>query len=481
MHPIGLTTGTLADDLTGACETALQFYLAGAHSRVVISDEALRYVEAPGEDGTNLAWTINTNSRHGQTGAPFNTRLIQTLDILKSRFGAEQFYKKMDSTLRGHFAQECEAILTGLHLDCVLIAPAYPEEGRQTVGGYQMVHSIPVERSVMNRDPLSPVSESHIPSILAHCIDPDLIGQIELKTVLDGAGPILSEMQNLLEAGKKYLIVDACSRTDLDQIALAWVKAQNSMSCLPCGSAGLAQSLCKYWIDSPDETDEPATDNIVSLHRKKEQFSPTPHVLMVVGSTTDTARSQLSYLMKQATLTQTPVHWVRPTPSDMLGLNPHNPVSQQLGTALSQPGITILTTNETEEQVTHTQTLGQEHQLSDSGIHSRIQEQLGQWVHQAILANSNLPLSLVAVGGETALSLCSALHIYQALIVDKVHTQVPIMHTRYQLSEQSHPTSIQLVTKSGDLGDTHLLWHVVQRIFQPSDASVDATDSVPTA
>lgn len=465
MQPLGLVTGVLADDLTGACETGLQFFRAGAHSHVITSNSALTTIDTKPSDEHNTVWVLNTESRHETESDVIHETLSQGIEQLKNRFGAEQFYKKMDSTLRGQFAIECDALLKILELDCVLIAPAYPEEGRQTVGGYQMVHSIPVEQSAMNRDPLSPVSESHIPSLLGQTLPAESMGLIELRTVLDGAGPILNELQQLLEQGKQFIVVDACSRTDLEQIALAWVKAQNSIKCLPCGSAGLARALCKYWIDEPDRDEITTGDNVISMRPAPQT---TDSLIVVVGSTTDTARSQLSYLLKQATLTETSVNWVRPQPNQLLDIAPSGDIVARLTEGLHHGGITVLVTNETEEVLRNTMSLGEEHHYSETGIHGKIQAQLKHWLSQAMLNAPQHQPTFVLVGGETALTICQGLHIDHSQLIDNVDYQVPIMKTTYQLNEQSHPTPCQLVTKSGDLGDTHLLWHVLQHLGIPT-------------
>ena len=41
----------------------------------------------------------------------------------------------------------------------------FPNEGRITVGGYQMLKGVPIERTEMARDPYSPIYESHIPTV----------------------------------------------------------------------------------------------------------------------------------------------------------------------------------------------------------------------------------------------------------------------------------------------------------------------------
>jgi uncharacterized protein YgbK (DUF1537 family) len=43
--------------------------------------------------------------------------------------------------------------------------PAFPQEGRTTVGGYHLLKGVPIERTEMARDPHSPIVESHLPTL----------------------------------------------------------------------------------------------------------------------------------------------------------------------------------------------------------------------------------------------------------------------------------------------------------------------------
>lgn len=57
----------------------------------------------------------------------------------------------------------------------------------------------------MARDPHSPIFESHLPTLLKSQLLPEyqnLIGQIELKTVMKGAGPVLQRIKELISEGK---------------------------------------------------------------------------------------------------------------------------------------------------------------------------------------------------------------------------------------------------------------------------------------
>jgi uncharacterized protein YgbK (DUF1537 family) len=72
-------------------------------------------------------------------------------------------------------------MLDELKAQCAVIAPAYPQAGRRTVGGYQLVRGVPVEKTVVARDPLCPVRQSHLPTLLEQSSRPDLVGYIPLS------------------------------------------------------------------------------------------------------------------------------------------------------------------------------------------------------------------------------------------------------------------------------------------------------------
>jgi len=46
------------------------------------------------------------------------------------------WYKKIDSTLRGHLGQELDALLDTLGRSCALVCPAFPAQRRGLVDGY---------------------------------------------------------------------------------------------------------------------------------------------------------------------------------------------------------------------------------------------------------------------------------------------------------------------------------------------------------
>lgn len=133
----------LADDLTGALEAG-----------VLLADAAVAVQAAPGSP----AAVIDTESRHVDPGEA-RRRVAGWIEQIP----AELIYKKTDSTLRGNIGAELSALPPGpIHY-----APAYPRLGRTVRGGRLYVDGTPVEETAFANDPLDPVRDGGIRSVLA--------------------------------------------------------------------------------------------------------------------------------------------------------------------------------------------------------------------------------------------------------------------------------------------------------------------------
>ncbi len=270
--------GIIADDLTGANDTALQFHKHGCNTQMILDLNA----EIANRDLIQC-WAISTESRNIPSLEAFEA-VEEAAEYMKDSLNIEYFYKKIDSTLRGNIARETIAMLNVLEYDAAIILPAFPNEGRITVGGYQLLKGIPIERTELARDPYNPIYESHIPTILKKQLteeEQDSVGLIELKTVIKGAGPILMRLNELIREGKSLIVVDAVSTTDIEQAVLATVKCPHDI--LPCGAAALAQACSNVWL--PDARYEGVKKTIPELPK-----------LVISGSATDLTASQIKRL-----------------------------------------------------------------------------------------------------------------------------------------------------------------------------------------
>lgn len=184
--------GLVADDLTGACDSASPFLRGG---RVVVS----LWPDRPGAEEISglAAIAISTDGRDQDPAEARARARDATRDLLE--LGAHPF-KKVDSRLRGHVADELAGVLEAWR-GRVLLCPALPAEGRLTIDGRQVVGD----------------------------------------EVID-IGAATAGLARRVEAR------DAASEGDLDGIAAEVLKRRDV---LPAGAAGLAAALARALYPDP--------------------------------------------------------------------------------------------------------------------------------------------------------------------------------------------------------------------------------------
>ena len=152
--------GIVADDLTGAMDTAGAFASRGFDTTVVVSSEA----PADGYDSRVLCF--NTHSRnlpaHGaaeQVGRATN---------LLMKLGYNRLYKKIDSTMRGQVGAELIAIRNVSGARYAFVCPAFPLTGRTVRQGNLYVGDSPVASTPAGLDALNQVDTASIVELLKH-------------------------------------------------------------------------------------------------------------------------------------------------------------------------------------------------------------------------------------------------------------------------------------------------------------------------
>ncbi|APO78511.1 hypothetical protein AM571_PC00774 (plasmid) [Rhizobium etli 8C-3] len=124
-----LKVAIIADDLTGALDTAAPFVEAGLAVAVAIDVEAAREAIARSADVV----VINTASRAlAEDAAAHRVRLAA--EVLLSAEPAIVM-KKIDSRLKGNVAAESSALVEVFALKSILVAPAIPDQKRFTYRG----------------------------------------------------------------------------------------------------------------------------------------------------------------------------------------------------------------------------------------------------------------------------------------------------------------------------------------------------------
>ncbi len=414
----------IADDLTGANDTALQFHLRGANTRILLNDE---YVPPKKEE--TEAWAISTESRNIEEWEAVE-KVEKAVKTFAENFSFEYYYKKIDSTLRGHIAVETLTMVEILGYDAAIIIPAFPQEGRITVGGYHLLKGVPLGRTEIAMDPHSPILESHVPTLLKSQLkenQKDLVGTIDLKTVMNGAGPILIKINELIKEGKKLIVADSTSITDIEQLALAIKKCDKKL--LPTGTAAGAQVLGKSWLSG------------IERERESVKLEKLPKFI-VSGTATNITAEQINKLEKSDD--HNDVNFIPLDTSDILnGVN--DEIVDRIVTNL-RSGVTVVV--HTSHLIANFDGFSDDSfnaELTKEKLASKITDYLAELTKQVL---REIDVILITLGGETSYKCCKAINSNELKLIDEVAPAISLC---------SDEMGRWIVTKSGNLGNTRTL------------------------
>jgi uncharacterized protein YgbK (DUF1537 family) len=305
-----LDLAIIADDITGAADTGAQFLTVFAP--VYLLDH--RSLSQEGQEPPPRAISVFTNSR-GLSPAEAGRVVLEAGRAVRAS-GPQRVYKKIDSALRGHIGAEIEALMEALDLPFSFIAPAFPSQGRSTVGGVHCIHGVPVSESEMGRDPVCPVIESSLPEWIRSQARFG-VAHVGRETVEAGVEAIAACVERLRAAGMRHITFDADRPLHLERIAeLALSRCPEA---LLCGSAGLAQGLVRRLPHRAVEADPQE----VRRGRQAGGF------LFVCGSASRTLRAQTAVLAERSGVAVETL-----TPAALLGEAGDEAVSAQLSRAV---------------------------------------------------------------------------------------------------------------------------------------------------
>lgn len=268
----------IADDLTGAADTGVQFCHVSTPVLLCSTDQLPR----PGRESIPGVLAVHTGSRH--LPAREAAQRVRRAGLAVKPLEPQLVYKKIDSCMRGNIGAEVDSLMEALGRQCTFIAPAFPDQGRTTIHDVHFVRGVPLAESEMGRDPVSPVGTSRLSELVAHQ-SRFSVGRVDLDDLEASSRRLEETVNKLLNEGRRLIVFDAVNRNHLESIArLAWDRFPGS---LPAGSAGLAAALIQCLRG---KTVTPPLSEIVA----------GPRLLFVCGSGSPVLATQVETLVRVA-------------------------------------------------------------------------------------------------------------------------------------------------------------------------------------
>lgn len=398
----------IADDLTGSTDTGVQFSKCGHRTFVVFDHKFLKDINR-----NYQIISINSESRNMNDKDAYE-RVKEITRITKNE-GYNSFYKKIDSTMRGHPGIEIEAMLDELNLNLAFIVPSFPDNGRIVENGYLYLKK---ENSSSYGNQLQAIG--YVPELIKSEISRSL-GSISIDDVKKGSANIRQKVCELKGAGIQIFVVDAITNNDLEVIADAIkVYAENSII---SGSAGLAEYISTRWNFTSDN---------------KEEFN-NKTLLFLVGTYNPVTAEQIKEL-----LLKTPSNLIKLNANKIINGNTKKEIERATEIALESMilknatiiAIDTLFKNEKESYILQMDIAGAEKIARSFGV-----------IAKELTANG-LVGSLIVTGGETAAYIFESLGAQGMILENEILPGIPNGKLVGGDSE-----GFQVVTKAGGFGN----------------------------
>lgn len=397
----GILAAIIADDLTGAMDSAAPFANRGLDVKVLTTPSEICAI---GADLPQVL-SITTNTRHVSAGNA--VRIVQKVvdDLLT--FNPELVIKKIDSTLRGNVVAEILAAMQVSGRNEVIVCPAVPAQGRTFVGGQIYIDSVELQETAIARDSRSSPARAPLQDLF-HEADPSL------TISLTGCRGLLQK--STLPARDTLYLPDAKTGDELKDLARL---AQNRPGdILFAGASGITEALAEILYGPATAAAAPKL--------------PEGKALFVVGSLAPQAAAQVKRLCQD--YNEVRVFVLSESRADNLsGLKALADSGETIGNLVIRPPYPSEKTG-----------------LDADTIAKNLADCCAAYLEQAAVA------LLLATGGDTAAALLARLDLRAITIGGEV---LPgIVHG---LVNTPHGP-LRLVTKAGGFGDDRLFCSILE-------------------
>lgn len=413
----------IADDLTGANDTGVQFARQGLQTEVLLEGTTLN------QASDSAIVVVDTCSRAIPAEEAYNR--VQAVAKQAQQAGFGFYYKKLDSTLRGNVGVELKAILDlNLH-DFALVMPAFPQNGRTTVGGQYLLNGIPLTATEIAKDPKCPVTETELPELLRKQTKLP-VGHIGVNALINGEEAIRQAIRQHLAAGCKIITSDAWLEEHFVLTARAALGI--SQRILWAGSAGLAECLPQLlgWLDS---------------------VGGAP--LVIAGSVSSVTRAQVEQLLTHG------YELVELDVADYLACEQATakPLLDRILDDLINGKKLVLVSGYQTDAVERARSAGAKLGMSALQVSEKVAEIIG-WTGASILRQQEVS-GVVLTGGDTAVAVCRALGVPGIRVLEEVAPAIPLGEM-----QTNEGKKIRVITKAGAFGNENALVVAVQKLQQ---------------
>ena len=405
----------IADDLTGANDTALQFAKRNMKSCVKINFAADDF------QTDKDVIVIDSDSRDLEDEAAY-AKVREICEAIK-KYDARCIYKKIDSTLRGNVGAEIKAVDDVFEPDLVLIIPAYPINKRITIGGYHLLNGVPLELTEIANSPKTPVRESYIPYILKQQVKNRKIAVLDFLTIKKGSECIKDKIDEFIANKMDWIVCDTVEETNFMTIMDA-VKSFKNI--LWVGSAGLADYITYFY-------------NWIGREKFTQKYRNGP-VLICAGSVSHTTQEQIQTVLSFEDINFLKIDIPEILENEAVLLK----YVETLKNLIRQGKNILVVTAQDDFDVEKAMETGRRHNLSGKQVSEKIATIIAKIVSSLDLKELS---GMVLTGGDIAVHICKSIGADSIEIISEIDTAIPLGYIQGKNIDK-----LFIVTKAGAFG-----------------------------
>ncbi len=411
----------IADDYTGANDTAVKAAQLGLTAFTILGEERGRFRQADCAAVSTDSRSVSPEDAYDAVKAACLKYITEDTLVLS---------KRIDSTLRGNLGAEIDGMLDAVGEEyTAIIVPTFPSAGRIYTDGCLRVNGIPLTKTAAADDPKNPV-RTDSPSDLLSAQSRYGVSHIGISVLRQGETEVLKRLSDAKKKGDRLILFEAEDENDLSLIAHCVRKDGIPFICSDPGAF----------------TCEVIRQTLVEKKQGK--------LLFLIGSVNDVTRKQVMmlenaddtaviYAETEALLDEFPV-------PGKTGITDR--ILHEIGQALSEVHTVCLCTDGIfPENRIDPKAYAEKTGIGEEEISDRISRILAS-LAAAVVERHDEIRGLFACGGDTAAALCRELNCEGEYPLEEV---IPL--TVYGRLAGGKADSMPVITKGGMIGDEHTL------------------------
>ena len=414
----------IADDLTGANATSVLLAKEGFKCSTFIDSALLNDENMSRCDVV----AISTDSR-GITKEEAYARVSEEVQRVKHL--QPVYTKRIDSTLRGNIGAEIDAILDQDKNSIAVVVASYPNSGRISIGGFLLVDSVPLQNTLVAKDPKCPVTNSSVKEIIQSQTK-FKVSDIQISDVLRGEEFLSRKINLLVDEGNRIIVIDAVTNDEIETIAKA--SALTKLNVIPVDPG-------------------PFTKCLMNTKYGSSHVGQGKKVFFAIGSVSKTTIGQIENLVATKSPALVKVNPLKLIDDEQIDQEVERVLHIIEGKLkLNQSNIVGITTTTREDEVLNLSELSEKLGMDEEAISVKINKGLAKITELALeLSNSSIG-ALYTSGGDVTMEVMKRLGVEGIDIKDEI---IPLaVYGRFIGGKYPNMPAI---TKGGLIGDKKTL------------------------